>query len=390
MRIAIDIPGGDYDRPQELRVSAAFEAIRQTPDLEILFVGVRDQIGALLEPYTQQEVRKRASIHEADSVVSMDLAGRPLLKFFAQERRHKRQASIVAAVDLVRDGKADAVISSGNTGGIALAAMTELEPMTGVQNPAIVTFFPTRQKDRLVGIGDSGLIVDRRPAEIAEATLITAALVHSLLGVKKPTVGILSNGSEKGKGRETVVQTDAILSALAPQIPTMHYRGNTEAKHIFHAQVDAVGADGSDGNEGLKFSAEAGKLVLDVLKEELTTGNKVGQFLTWLFNRNKFRRVKQRLSVDYNAVGWIVGPKGLVFKLHGDSDENTYAQGIMAANTIAKKNPLKQMEDALPLFLDPLRKWEKDLQDQKEGALKAIEDARRTLLHEYEDELERL
>jgi phosphate acyltransferase len=359
MRLALDIPGGDHHRAPEERVSAALRALEIMPDLEIIMTGTREQLDQWNAQFDLAG-QKRISLHEADIVISMDLAGDPLKKFVARQRvLHKRHAdqgrmSVFEAAKLVKTGAADAALSAGNTGGINFAAKKEIGMLEHVKAPTIVTFFPTRDRSKLVGLGDSGLVIDRPAASIAEAALLTGATVKALLGVEKPVVGLLNIGTEQGKGRKEVAAANIILGDIAPKLNHVSYAGNKEPSDIFHGRVDAMGADGFDGNLALKMAEAAGLFVGDVTRKNLRRGWVVGPSITWVINWYKFRRIRKHLSLQENAAGLLIGPNGLFFKVHADADEKKYLAGILQAARVTKKDPMKSLRATVPGMVEPL------------------------------------
>ena len=314
MRIAVDVMGGDHGCGVVIDgVKLALQSDQQIR--EVYLVGDQRQIEAALSRSRLRDPRVR--ILHASEVLTMD--DKPVLAL-----RRKKDCSIGRAVDLVKEGKADAVISPGNTGGILAAATLKLRPLAGVDRPGIATVIPTPENEFV--LLDSGANIDCKPIHLVHFAVMGSVYSREILGRKNPRVGLLSIGTEDTKGNELTLEAFKLCKRV-----DLNFIGNVEGHDLFRNRVDVVVCDGFIGNIVLKTCESMAKALTDWLKRELTRNPKrqIGALLA----RNAFRAIGHRLDSDAYGGAPLLGTNGNVLKAHGSARE----QAIMNAIRVAKE-----------------------------------------------------
>ena len=309
MRLAVDVMGGDQG-PAEL-----LEGIKLGLDAEpsiqsVLVVGAEDQLRPHLKRLGLSE--PRVTLVHASEVLTME--DKPV-----QALRKKRDCSILRAVELVKEHAADAVISSGNTGGIVAASTIRLRPLENIERPTIACVLPTvRGAFVLV---DGGANPDCTPENLLQFGIMGSIYAHSMLDIDKPRVGVLSNGSEESKGTEL---TRAALQLL--RSTPLNCIGFCEGYDLFLDRVDVVVCDGFVGNIVLKSSESLGKAVGQMLRVELTANpiRKIGALLA----RGGLSRIKERMNPEAYGGAPLLGINGCVIKIHGSARRTTLRQAM--------------------------------------------------------------
>lgn len=324
-RIAVDAMGGDFG--PRVVVPAAVDAARE--GIAIALVGDEERINAELAPLDTAGLD--ITVVPASQVVEMD--DKP-----ADALRRKKDSSIQVACKLVRKGEADGVVSAGNSGATVACGMFVLGRIKGVMRPALASVMPT-EKDPVVLI-DVGANVDSKPQHLFQFGLMADVLAKYILGMKDPSVGILSIGEEEGKGNATVREAFDLLRES-----NLRFIGNVEGRDIFTGDVDVVVCDGFVGNVALKLSEGLAQSMSRILKEELKSSwlSKLGTLLS-IRAFKRFKRV-----VDYAEYGGapLLGLKGIVIVSHGKSNELAIANSIRVAATGVRNEVHKHLADGL-------------------------------------------
>src|SRR5258708_10298438 len=258
VRVALDAMGGD-NAPHEI-VLGAVRAAQADPHLEIRLVGRPDALeNAMTAGLVSADaaVRNRITTMIAAEVVEMD-------DHAAASVRRKQDASIRVAARLVADGRADAVVSAGNSGGVMAAAIFELKRIPGLERPAIGTLIPG--KTGYTFMLDAGANTDVKPEWLAQFALLGDAYGRRILGLSSPRVGLLSNGEEETKGNSMTLDAHPLLK----QLP-IHFVGNVEGKSLFDGSVDVVVTDGFTGNVALKTIEGVAEFLLTTIRDEAKT-----------------------------------------------------------------------------------------------------------------------
>ncbi len=320
MRIAVDAMGGDLGPRSQVRGSIS--ALTSRSDLEVVLLGPKSLLEEQIDSVSgmRDEVRRRLSLENVEEVVGMDESP-------VEAVRKKKNSTIMVAFSLVRAGKADAVVSAGNSGATMAAAIRVLGRLPGVSRPAIGTFFPTLKKP--VMLMDVGANVDCRPQHLLQFAFMSSACSRILYDIEKPRVGLLSIGEEVGKGNALVKETHELLSSS-----NLNYIGNVEGRDLYRGDVDVVVCDGFVGNVCLKLSESLAVTVLQMLKEEIVKSwwSRMGVFIA----RGAFKRFRKR--VDYAEYGGapLLGVKGQTIICHGASCEVAIRNAVFVADDMAK------------------------------------------------------
>lgn len=311
MRLAVDVMGGDHG-PEELLQGVKL-GLAAEPSIRTLFVvGREEELRPLCERIGLDDPRLR--IQHASEVLAME--DKPV-----QGLRKKKDCSLLRAVELVKDGAADAFISSGNTGGIVAAATIRLRPLAGVERPTLACVMPSRTGAFV--LVDGGANPECTPHNLLQFAVMGSVYSQAILGVARPRVGVLSNGTEDTKGTDLTRATVALV-----QQTNLNCAGHCEGYDLFTGGVDVVVCDGFVGNIVLKTAEGLGKTFGALLKEELTD-NPI-RTLGALLAKGGLGHIKERMDPDTYGGAPLLGLNGAVVKVHG------------AAKRVALMNAIRQ------------------------------------------------
>lgn len=292
-------------------IEGANRALQNDPRITALYlVGDRTQIHAALPHRGFRDHRVRV-VH-ASEVLTMD--DKPIAAL-----RKKKDCSIIRAVELVHDGKADAIISLGNTGGIFAAATLKLGRIPGVDRGAIATVIPT--PDHHFVLLDAGANIECKPEHLAQYAVMGNIYAREVLGCKNPRVGIVSVGTEASKGNELTLGALKLCEQL-----DLNFIGNVEGHGFFKNKVDVAVCDGFVGNVILKTCESLALAMFSFLKRELTASPQ--RQLGALLAQNAFRAIKKRMDPEGFGGAPLLGFKGVVMKAHGSARERAIANAI--------------------------------------------------------------
>ena len=309
MRIAVDVMGGDHGSKVVIDgVKLALEANAKIT--ELFLVGKEDEIKAALK--ASQFADPRLQIIHASEVLNME--DKPV-----DGLRKKKDCSILRAVELVKAGRADAIVSPGNTGGLVAASTIRLRQLPGVDRPGIATVIPTAKSEFV--LLDSGASIECRPLHLLHFAVMGSVYSREILGCKKPRVGILSNGTEDNKGNELTLEAFKLCQQV-----NLNFIGNVEGHDLFHDRVDVVICDGFIGNIVLKTIESFAKGMGAWLKEELTKNPK--RMLGAVLAQNALRTIKRRMDPDAYGGAPLLGLNGHVMKAHGSAHERAIMNAI--------------------------------------------------------------
>jgi phosphate acyltransferase len=309
MRIAVDAMGGDHGCG--VVIEGALKAVQEDERIRTLYiVGRRSEIQSALPPGGFRDHRIRV-VH-ASEVLTME--DKPVAAV-----RKKKDCSIVRAIELVHEGKADAVVSVGNTGGIFAAATFKLGRLPGVERGGIATIIPT--PDQHFVLLDSGANIECKPTHLAQYAVMGSIYSREVLGCKHPRVGILSIGTEDTKGNELTLHAFRLCKQL-----DINFIGNVEGHDLFRNHVDVVICDGFVGNIVLKTCESLALAMFSMLKRELTANPQ--RQLGALLAKNAFRSIRRRLDPEVYGGAPLLGFNGAVLKAHGSARERAVASAI--------------------------------------------------------------
>jgi len=313
IRIAIDCMGGDFGLP--VTIPAAIEFARKFPDSRLLLVGLPDAIEAALAEH-KDAPRERLEIVPATEVVSMDDPVEVAL-------RRKKDSSMRLAAQAVKDGRADACVSAGNTGAWMAISRYVLKTLDGIDRPAIATSIPN-QTGRATTVLDLGANVDCTAEHLLQFAIMGAALTQAVDHRDNPSVGLLNIGEEVIKGNE-VVKEAAELLRRSP----LNFQGNVEGNDIFKGTVDVVVCDGFVGNVVLKSVEGLAKMLSSVIREEFKRN--LVTLLAGAIARPVLNRLRNRVdNRRYNGAA-LLGLRGVVIKSHGSADVYAYGFALQRA-----------------------------------------------------------
>jgi phosphate acyltransferase len=310
-RIALDAMGGDH-APDEI-IKGALQAVTEYP-VDIMLVGQQEVIQAKLAA-PGSTLPPRISIVDAREVVEMDdNALTPI--------RKKRNSSIRVCANLVKEGKADAMVSAGNTGAAMTSAYMVLGMIEGVDRPALAAILPNAKGHTV--LLDVGANVDSKPSHLREFAVMGHFYAQMLFGLAEPRVGLLSIGEEEGKGNELTKETFRVMKETG-----LNFIGNAEGRDVFNGNADVVVCDGFIGNVVLKAGESLGEMVSRTLREEVTRGpiRKIGAVIL----RSAFDDLKKRM--DYSEYGGapLLGVNGGCIVCHGRSNAKAIKNAVRVA-----------------------------------------------------------
>ncbi len=332
--IALDAMGGD-NAPEAI-VAGGLAALREYPDIRVVFAGQEARLRELLSG--AEDVKDRAEILPADDVISMDEP--PMLAV-----RRKVNSSLVRTMAAVREGRAGAVVSAGSTGAVLAGGMLRIGRIQGIERPALAPVLPGLKKPFL--LIDCGANVDCQPRYLLQFGLMGSVYMRSVLGVEDPAVGLVNIGAEAEKGNKLVKETYQLMTEQT----SYRFAGNCEARDIPTGEYDVVVADGFVGNVILKYTEGLAGTITGMLKRRMmeTKRTKLGAALA----KPAFRGLKR--DMDYNAVGGapLLGVQGAVVKAHGASGEEAIKNAIRQARTMLEQDVVGKISAGLSGLGEP-------------------------------------
>lgn len=253
--------------------------------------------------------------------------------------RTKRDSSLVVACRLVGEGKADAVVSAGNTGAMLAACLLELRRLPGVYRPAIAVPIPARRGVSI--LVDAGANADARPEHLLQFAHMGSIFAQDVLGLETPSVRLLSIGEEAGKGNALTLEAHALLTAS-----DVLFAGNAESRDLLEGAADVVVTDGFTGNVALKLLEGTITTLLDALREEVgaTLRGKLGGLLI----RPAARGLRRRLDPDTYGGAYLLGLRGLAVIAHGNSSRVAIANAIRLAARGVERDVVGHLSARLP------------------------------------------
>jgi len=331
IRIVLDAMGSDsYPTPD---VVGAVMAAREY-GVEIILVGDEKLIKPILAAQNPGDLPIR--IVHAPEMLTMEDKGEALV-FKARHKDSKN--SMAVGIDLVKKGEADAFVTAGNTGAAWLTALFRLGRMRGVDKPALAPVFPTAKGSCVVL--DIGANPDCEPQNLLQFAIMGSIYAEKVRGIPNPTVGLLSNGEEEGKGNHLVKETTPLLKTSG-----LHFIGNVEGKEVIGGMVDVAVTDGFTGNVMLKSSEAVAKMLVDKIKEAIKGGGPL-VMLGGLLVKPALGKIKKMLDPSEEGAAPLLGVNGLVFIGHGRSDEIAIKNAIRVARNAVQSGVLDAMKSNL-------------------------------------------
>jgi glycerol-3-phosphate acyltransferase PlsX len=324
VKIAIDAMGGDFG-PEPI-VMGCIRALKKK-SFEPILVGKKSEILPLLPI----RYKGKILIVEADDVISMDEAATEAIK--------RKESTIYKAIELVKNGEAQGVVSAGHSGATMALATLRLGRLKGVSRPALVTLMPTKTGRRSIVL-DVGANVDSKPEHLVEFAVMGGCYAEDLLKIKNPSIGLLANGEEDSKGNEVTKAAFKMLKGYKG------FKGNVEGSDIFNGSCDVITCDGFVGNLVLKASEGVASTISFLIKEYIRQSPVA--ITGALLMRKVFKLLKKQ--IDYAEIGGapLIGIKGCVIVSHGKSNavaiENAIYQAISYVDTGVNEHIISRLE----------------------------------------------
>jgi len=324
IKIALDAMGGDFGA--EPIVQGAVTALIERDNFELYLVGKREDI----KKYLPQNLLSRITIVEASDIISMEDS--------ATDSLRRKESSIYKAVDLVRTGKAQAIVSAGHSGATMSLATLRIGRLANISRPAIAAFMPTKEGNRSLVL-DVGANVDCKPENLFQFGIMGEVYAKNILNIDKPRVGLLSNGEEESKGNELTKETFKLLKKLPSFI------GNVEGNNIFDGSADVIVCDGFVGNLVLKTSEGVAGTISYFMKKKI---KKSPIAIAGAILMKKVFKLLRR-EIDYAEYGGapLLGLKSCTIIGHGKSNPKAIKNAIFQAISYVNADIENEIEHRL-------------------------------------------
>jgi glycerol-3-phosphate acyltransferase PlsX len=326
MRIVLDAMGSDTHPGPELEAAAM--AAQEWPE-PLILSGPED----ILRPQLDGLGISSDRIHIVHAPEVLEMTDKP-----ARAARGKALNSMAVGMDLLKEGKAEAFVTAGNTGGAMANGLFRLGRIRGVKRPSLAATFPVLN-GKAIGL-DVGANADCKPEYLVQFAIMGSVYCKGVYGIDRPRIGLLSNGEEAGKGNQLVKDTYPMLAES-----NLNFVGNVEAKEVFAGEVDVVVTDGFSGNVFLKTSEAVAKFLIDIIRAEIKSSpvTTVGGLLA----KPAFRQVGQLLDPAEYGAAPLLGIDGLVFVGHGRSDAKALFNAVKIARQAVENNVLDAIRNSL-------------------------------------------
>jgi phosphate acyltransferase len=331
VRIALDAMGGDHG--PAVVIAGAELALARHPESEFLLFGNTSVVAPL--------VAGRPALKSASRLIHAEIAVRMGDKPSQALRYGRRKSSMWLAIDAVKKHEADVAVSAGNTGALMAMSKFELKMLAGIERPAIAALWPTLRGESIVL--DVGASIGADAEHLVDLAVMGAAMARILLGLERPTVGLLNIGVEEVKGLEQVREAGRILRER--QLPNLDYAGFVEGDDIGKGTVDVVVTEGFAGNIALKTAEGTARQLGEYLRAAMNRS--LGARIGYLFARSAFREVRERMDPGRVNGGVFLGLNGIVIKSHGSTDANGFAAAIELGYGVVRDELLAKITAAL-------------------------------------------
>src|SRR6186713_1073983 len=318
--VAVDVMSGDSGAPE--CIPGALLALATDPTLELILVGQSSVIEPALAK-VPAAVRARLTVHPAATVVGMSEHPREAI-------RRRKDSSMRIAIDLVKEGRAGAMVSAGNTGALTAMAHFVLKTVGPVERAPIMSSVPARNGGH-THILDLGANTKATALQLAQFATMGSIVARDVFGIATPRIGLLNIGEEDTKGHELIQEAHELIRATAG----LNYLGFVEGNHIFDENVDVVVTDGFTGNVALKAMEGLAKLIVEQLRTEFSRDTT--SRISGLLARPVLRRVGEKLDPRRYNGACMVGLTAVVVKSHGSADSVAFAQAVTTAATAMRR-----------------------------------------------------
>lgn len=329
-RVALDAMGGD-NAPGEV-VKGAVEATKKENDIQVVLVGKEASIQAELDKYDY----KKEQIEVVDAAEVIETGAPPVMAV-----RRKKESSLVKAMYLVKEGKADAFVSAGSSGAILVGGQTIVGRIKGVERPPMAPLIPTATGVSL--LVDSGGNVDARPSFLVQWAKMGSIYMENILGIKNPRVAIVNIGLEEEKGNALVKETYPLLK----NCPDIHFIGSVEARDIPAGAADVIVCEAFVGNVILKMYEGVGRSLIHKVKEGMMTSlrSKIGALLV----KPALKETLKAFDLEQYGGAPLLGLKGLVVKTHGSSKAVEIKNSILQCITFSEQNINQKIKEKITM-----------------------------------------
>ena len=331
LTVAVDAMGGD--KAPDMVIRGADVALERDPHLDFVLVGDASRLEAMVEKTRRLKKRDPVIVHTDKAVGAADKPSVAL--------RTGRGSSMRLAIDAVADGRADCVVSAGNTGALMAMAKFVLRPVPGIDRPAIAGVFPTLRGES--AMLDLGANIDCDATNLVQFAIMGQIFARTVLGLERPVVGLLNVGSEEQKGHEAIREAATILREIKDM--PFDFHGFVEGDDIPSGTVDVVVTDGFSGNIALKTAEGTSRLIGQFLRDAFRSSlmSKIG----YLLARSAVGQLRQRMDPRrYNGAVFL-GLNGIAVKSHGGTDALGFANAIGVAADMARHGFLETVKTEL-------------------------------------------
>jgi len=317
--LALDAMGGDHG-PEEI-VPAALHVLKKHENLELILVGLEDQVKPILEKHHAQD-HERINVRHTSQVVEMHEL--PSLAL-----RNKKDSSMRVAINLVKDGTAKACVSAGNTGALMATARFVLKMLPGIDRPAICTTMPGIHGS--THLLDLGANVDSSSEQLFQFAVMGSELTSAVCNIPRPSVALLNVGAEEIKGNDRVKQAATLLNESH-----LNYIGFVEGNDIYTGKADVIVCDGFVGNIALKASEGVAALLMHHARLQFKS-SLYGKFAA-LVSMPILKAIRKKIDPRHYNGASLLGLRGIVIKSHGSADRVSFAHAIEEAMLEVEKN----------------------------------------------------
>jgi phosphate acyltransferase len=339
VRIALDAMGGDHG--PAVVVAGADLALARHPESEFRFFGN----SALIAPLVEARPALKAASRTVHTEIAVRMEDKP-----SQALRYGRwKSSMWLAIDAVKKGDADMVVSGGNTGALMAMSKFNLKTLPGIERPAIAALWPTLRGESIVL--DVGASIGADAEHLIDLAVMGAATARILFNLERPSVGLLNIGVEEAKGLEQVREAGRMLRDQ--KLPGLEYFGFVEGDDIGKGTVDVVVTEGFAGNIALKTAEGTARQIGEYLRGAMsrTLSAKIG----YLFARSAFRQLREKMDPRRANGGVFLGLNGIVIKSHGGTDAEGFAAAIELGHGVVRDELLAKITAALGRPGKPVR-----------------------------------
>ena len=326
--IALDAMGGDY--APEQTVKGAVEAVNSSDEIRVILVGKQDMIAKELEKY--EYAKEDIEVVHASEIIDMGDVPTVAIK-------DKKDSSLVVAMRLVREGKADALVSAGSTGAVLVGGQLVVGRLKGIKRPPLAPFIPTTKGFSL--LIDCGANVDARPEHLVQFAQMGSIYYENVMGKKNPTVALLNIGTEEEKGNQLVKDTKPLMK----ECKNINYIGSVEARELVSGAADVIVCEAFVGNVVLKFFEGLALTLFGSLKEGLMSSTRIK--LGALLVKPALKGLKNQFDTSSQGGAPLLGLKGLVVKAHGNSSSKEIEIALKQCISFKKQKINEKIKESI-------------------------------------------